>query len=84
MNMAFFEDNHLAGNVDMYAVMSELVLATQNSKCSIPVRPDHGHQILDVLNKHTYPGDPAIGQLSGLAEKSGLELGILRSLQSEK
>lgn len=70
--------NLLQGNVDMYAVMSELVLAMQNRKCSIPVRPDHGHQILDDLNKLTYPRDPAIGQLRGL------ELGILRSLQAEK
>jgi mannonate dehydratase len=83
---SFYEDNHLEGSTDMYAVMKNIILEQKKraesgrTDIAIPMRPDHGHKLLDDYNYHTYPGYSVIGRLKGLAELRGLEQVIKRSL----
>ena len=83
---SFYEDDHLTGSTDMYAVMKNVILEQQKradagrTDIAIPMRPDHGHKLLDDINYNTYPGYSVIGRLKGLAELRGLEMGIKRTL----
>ncbi|MBX2859398.1 MAG: mannonate dehydratase [Cellvibrionaceae bacterium] len=76
---SFHESQHLQGSIDMFSVVEALTHISAQRGVSLPMRPDHGHQILDDLKKSSNPGYSAIGRLKGLAELRGLELGIVRS-----
>ena len=87
-NGSFYEAEHLDGDNDMVSVMEQVILEQQRrfaegrEDLSIPMRPDHGHKILDDKNYNTYPGYSVIGRLKGLAELRGLELGLRKYLIS--
>ena len=75
---SFMEADHLGGDTDMVALVAVLLQEQQRRRDAgdprwrIPMRPDHGHELLDDVGKSAHPGYPAIGRLKGLAELRGV------------
>ncbi|WP_374300711.1 mannonate dehydratase [Paracoccus sp. (in: a-proteobacteria)] len=85
---SFFEDEHLGGQTDMVALVDAILAEEARRRAAgredwrIPMRPDHGQDILDDIGRGGQPGYPAIGRLKGLAELRGVELALSRQHQA--
>jgi mannonate dehydratase len=81
---SFFEDEHLTGQTDMVDLIDAVLAEEARRRAAggddwrIPMRPDHGQDILDDIGRGGQPGYPAIGRLKGLAELRGVELALSR------